>query len=528
MRGISTLGRYWHTLRWLRPVQFYGRAWFRLHRPRPDLRPAPSLRMFERTGWERCPRESSMLGPDTFRFIGIEHRLADATDWNRADCPKLWLYNAHYFDDLVTDGASVRLEWHRDLLRRWISENPPGRGNGWEPYPASLRIVNWLKWELAGNALDEGMRQSLVVQVRWLRKRLEHHLLGNHLWANAKALVFAGACFDGDEAHSWLRHGLRLMRREIGEQVLADGGHFERSPMYHAILTEDMLDLLQLAKRTAHIPTEVIDSWRAVAGRMLEWGEAMAHPDGGPSFFNDAAFGIAPDIRALRAYASAIGLSPSVPVAADARLLSASGYARLEVGPAMLLADVAPVGPDYLPGHAHADTLSFELSLHGKRVLVNGGTSTYQNDAERQRQRSTAAHNTVVVDGRDSSEVWSAFRVARRARVCDIACSDDGATRMLEARHDGYQRLPGRVTHHRAWRLDATGLQVTDTLDGRFRDAEARFHFAPGMTLDYDVDGGEVRLEPGVWHPRFGESVPIQVLAVRFLKPRCSVHFRWS
>ena len=81
----------------------------------------------------------------------------------------------------------------------------------------------------------------------------------------------------------------------------------------------------------------------------------------------------------------------------------------------MALLDVAPVGPDYLPGHAHADTLSFELSLFGQRVLVNSGTSQYEAGPERSRQRGTAAHNTVIVDGHDSSEVWAGFRVARRA-----------------------------------------------------------------------------------------------------------------
>src|SRR5690606_8115464 len=141
--------RYWHTLRWLRPVQLYGRVWFRLYRPRPDLRPAPPLR--EATDrWMAFPRAPSMTGPDAFRFLSMERRLVAPADWNRSDWPKLWLYNAHYFDDLVADGAEARQDWHRGLIARWIAENPAGQGNGWEPYPASLRIVNWLKWLLAG------------------------------------------------------------------------------------------------------------------------------------------------------------------------------------------------------------------------------------------------------------------------------------------------------------------------------------------------------------------------------------------
>ena len=84
------------------------------------------------------------------------------------------------------------------------------------------------------------------MQVRFLRKRLEIHLLGNHLFANAKALVFAGLYFTGNEADEWLGKGLAILEREVPEQVLRDGGHFERSPMHHGIILEDLLDLLNV------------------------------------------------------------------------------------------------------------------------------------------------------------------------------------------------------------------------------------------------------------------------------------------
>lgn len=522
------LARYWHTLRWLRPVQVYARLWFRLRRPKPDLKAAPALRLPVQAPWASCGRAPSMVAADTFLFLGVERRLVAPADWNRADWPKLWLYNAHYFDDLVAAAAADRADWHRALILRWMRENPSGQGNGWEPYPVSLRVVNWLKWLLAGNAPVPGMLDSLAAQVRWLRKRLEHHLLGNHLWANAKALVFAGACFEGEEATTWLRHGLRLVDRELREQVLPDGGHFERSPMYHAILTEDLLDLLQLARNGAPIPFRSVEAWRGAATRMLAWAGAMAHPDGELSFFNDAAFGIAPDPAALRSYAEAIGVPlPDAP-SRGRRVLAESGYVRLEAGPAVLIADVAPIGPDYLPGHAHADTLSFELSVHGRRVLVNGGTSTYENGPERWRQRGTAAHNTVIVDGEDSSEVWAAFRVARRARVHGVALRDEAGAHVLSAWHDGYRRLPGKVGHHRTWRLRPGGLEVEDRLDGRYGEAVANFLFAPGTSLHWSVDGGEGRVEPALWYPRFGVAVETRRLAVRFTGPRCRVSFSWS
>src|SRR6185436_7069489 len=93
--------------------------------------------------------------------------------------------------------------------------------------------------------------------------------------------------------------------------------------------------------------------------------------------------------------------------------LEPSGYVRIQRDPVLVIFDAAPVGPDYLPGHAHADTLSFELSWGDRRVITNSGTSTYSVGPRRAWERSTAAHNTVEIDDENSSEVWGGFRVAR-------------------------------------------------------------------------------------------------------------------
>src|SRR5690606_2250072 len=167
--------------------------------------------------------------------------------------------------------------------------------------------------------------------------------------------------------------------------------------------------------------------------------------------------------------------------------LSESGYYRLQNKEAALIVDVAPIGPDYQPGHAHADTLSFELSLFSERLVVNSGTSRYGNDEERQRQRGTRAHNTVTVDGMDSSEVWSGFRVARRAfpTVHALCCND--SISQIEGSHDGYRRLKGRVRHTRRWVLADKYVEIVDVLSGRFTTAEARFHIHPSAQIRGDL-----------------------------------------
>ena len=318
----------------------------------------------------RCP---SMLGANAFRFLNRTHSLSECEGWNDVYLEKLWLYNLHYFDDLNAQDAPTREDWHRSLIARWIAENPPTSGNGWEPYPTSLRIVNWIKWLAAGNVPPPAMSISLVLQAGWLASRLEWHLLGNHLFANAKALVFVGLYFEGAQAAGWLATGLKIITKELPEQVLADGGNFERSPMYHAIFLEDVLDLINVAQCwPGLVPDAQVVYWREKSARMLSWLTGMTHPDGEFALFNDAAFGVAPVGAELLGYAGRVGVVSPMAVA-DAKVIhfADSGYIRMETYDAVALLDVAPIGPDYLPGHAHADTLSFEFSVFSQRVVMN-------------------------------------------------------------------------------------------------------------------------------------------------------------
>ena len=534
---LTRAARLWRTIRHLKPVQFHGRIWFRLYRPSRDTGPAPVRRPATGKWVAPARRRPGMTGAESFRLLNEDGTLADG--WDDDARAKLWRYNLHYFDDLNAAGAEHRRAWHVALIERWIVENPPRAGTGWEPYPTSLRIVNWVKWALAGNALSPAAVQSLAVQARWLMKRLEWHILGNHLFANAKALVFAGLYFEGAEAERWLARGARILREQLPEQILADGGQFELSPMYHALALEDVLDLVNIS---ACFPGE--PSFRATCAvhlpKMLRWLRAMCHPDGEIAFFNDAAIGIAPSPAEIEAYARRLGYAAE-PSTECSLLLKASGYARMEMGNAVLLADVAQVGPDYLPGHGHADTLSFELSLAGQRLIVNSGTSVYGLGEERLRQRGTAAHNTVVIDGRNSSEVWSGFRVGRRA----LPGLELAGENILVASHDGYAHLPGAPIHRREWRLTESALEIIDQVTDRTAQAEARFHFHPeivvsqsgshagnmrrsdGLRLEWKCESGSARIEDSSWHPEFGIALPSKVLVIALAGGHAKFELHW-
>lgn len=530
---------HFHTLRHLKPVQIYGRLLFRIPRRAPRADASPPLRRQTTPFFTPPSRRPSLTGPSQLRLLN-ETRDLDTHGWDDPALSKLWRYNLHYFDDLNAENAPSRSAWHHGLIERWIARNPPAHGTGWEPYPTSLRIVNWIKWTLAGNLLSAQALESLATQARWLGRRLEHHIQGNHLFANAKALLFAGCFFAGSEAESWLSRGTKILRRELREQLLADGGHFELSPMYHALFLEDGLDLLNLL-RAYGLDGDLALELEAASPGMRRWLAALTHPDGGIGFFNDAAFDVAPGFAAIEAYAMRLGLGTVGRISAVTHL-AASGYLRLEKGPFTALLDMAKVGPDHLPGHAHADTLSFELSVGRQRVIVNSGTGEYGSGAERHRQRGTAAHNTLCVEGQNSSEVWAGFRVARRARPFGVTLREDAECISVVASHDGYRRLGGRPIHTRRWLVTRRGFTVRDELSGPIRQAQARFHFHPdvearlsGRTVDLScrgrivlrahVETGEPHLEASTWHPEFGLALPNACLAVACRDNRAAIRF---
>ena len=274
----------------------------------------------------------------------------------------------------------------------------------------------------------------------------------------------------------------------------------------------------------------------------------MTHPDGGPAFFNDCAFGIAPGREALEAYASRLGLAPLTEPGEGVHHLVASGYVRVQQSGAVAILDVAPIGPDYLPGHAHADTLSFELSIGKERVVVNGGTSTYASGPQRHLERSTSSHSTVEINGENSSEVWSAFRVARRARVSSLHIDQSEREGRLKvtASHDGYCRLPERAVHRRTWVFEHGSLTVIDRIESLAPcRIAARFHLVPGIHATADAaTGGRIATEsgremlwtancaasidPGMWHPEFGKAYALKTLVVRSGSEPVTTAFSWA
>src|SRR5256714_7550313 len=375
---------------------------------------------------------------------------------------RLGRFHRQYGDDVLEAARAGDLAEARRLVATWIEAHPPRNGDAWHPYPLATRVGNWVaSLTLLPELASPELSRSLWRQLRRLRVNVENDVLGNHVIRNARALVLGGAAFGAPEP---ARRGIELLRRELHEQVLPDGGHYERSPSYHLVV---LRDLLEIQAASPH-------SWLGEAiERMRGFAAALARPDGAPALFNDGTI----DAPRLELPDPPEGLM----------VLPDSGFVVVREDPLWLAFRCGPSAPDFLPAHAHADALSFQLWWRGRPVVADPGTYTYEPGADRDWFRSTSAHSTVRVDDRDQFKLWGAFRSGRLPKVS-----------LRYAREQAVEAsvvLPGRIRHVR--RIEWAGNEVTvhDTLEGKGRHrVESRLVWA-AQTSEVELEllgGGEL------------------------------------
>lgn len=464
-----------------------------------------------------------------FTFLNITCDLGNPVDWLAADTTRLWRYNLHYFD-YILDTAMVG-RWARDeqavyctrsLIEGWIEANPAGQGIGWHAYPLARRVVNWIQ---AINLVegqepfqDEKFRgvlsRSLYQQLRFLENHLEFDSLGNHLLADGKALIMGGLFFEGRDAERWLKRGQRILWDGLREQILPDGGHYERSPMYQTIVLQDYLEVvLALREKGREAPAWVGEHLVLMADFLA----GLCHPDGQIALFGDSAFGIARYPADVLAAASLLldvqgrwsqawgGIYTAmltgkwelpdhpIPGETPVRLVYPdSGYLILPGGDDgdRLILDNLPIGPDHIPAHGHCSIFSYELSAGGQRFIVDSGVEEYQPGPWRDFWRSTRAHNTVAVDRMEQSEVWAAFRLARRAQVVESIYKEQDGSCLFVGTHDGFARSGEKIYHRRylaALCGNKGGWVVLDQITGRGDHlVESFIHLSPEIDCIYN------------------------------------------
>ena len=428
---LNQVKRLYHTLKHLKFTQVYHQIKYRLVKPQRVA-----------TLWEESftqvdlvafPEKQTSLSLSndvwSFSFLNLELSFSQSSlNWSYTDYGMLWTYNLNYFDWLHQPGLSKGMGL--ETLSRFYATSTEQNPIILHPYPTSLRIINTAKFVSKRDINEDWLYSELVSDLKFLNGRLEYHLLANHLLENAFALYIGGLITDQKEI---AQKGKKLLIRELKEQVLDDGMHYERSPMYHLIILERLLDALNFAKALGDDLKSNLKSYAIkMTSLAMNWEDLDRIP-----MMQDSAYGIALTVPEILEYSKNI-LGANYP--SKPNELMDSGYRRLTSGSFSLCANIGSIGPSYQPGHAHADELNFELFYNGAPLIVDVGVSTYEKNERRLVERSTRSHNCVVSGG-NSSDIWSGFRVGRRANVkIDL---DDG--QKLKATHDGFGTLTSRT-----------------------------------------------------------------------------------
>jgi hypothetical protein len=371
------------------------------------------------------------------------------------------------------------------LIERFIHDLPQN-STGLEPYPIALRGINWIKFlslhhpQLTDHSSLITVNNSLYAQYHILLNSLEYHLLGNHLLEDAMSLLYGAYYFKDSKLYSKAK---RILEKELEEQILEDGGHFELSTMYHQILLDRLLDCINLVSHNNVFPDQdgLNSLMKLKALKMLQWLNAMTFSNGEVPLLNDAAPGIAPATKEINNYAIRLKLLSEEEIRDICEnfynsCLSQSGYRRYNGENYECIVDIGPIGPSYQPGHAHADTFNFVVNVSNQPIIIDTGISTYDAGKTRLNERGTSAHNTVTVRERNSSQIWSSFRVAKRAGVKII---EDNSQRII-AQHDGYKSL-GTI-HKREWQFGENQILINDMLEGKITEGKAHMWLAPGLS----------------------------------------------
>ncbi len=507
---LRKIDRYYHTVVHLRPKQVTERA-FALVRRQLYRRFSPKyqqqfLTQAIQTSTGLLPRalpslisilplynamQSAQIRSGHFEFLNHSEDFKTGIDWQLTTAPRLWRFHLHYFDFALELAAAYKAtnepEWTSlfyDYAEDWQRRNPVGGADAWHPYALSCRIINWITvMNAMGTELQkeesrwQQLQQSLFAQLHYLEKNLEFDVLGNHLLRNLKALVLAGSAFQGTAAERWLHRGLTILKTELSEQVLADGGHYERSPSYHAVVLQDLIEMrIALSDAQHQVPL-----WLSAAiDRMTLADSLFRHPDGKHALFNDS---VLKNIQ--------FGALPANVCQEPATALAETGYFILRgINDGWLIVDCGLACPDFLPAHAHSDLLSFELSLEGQRVIVDAGTFEYTDGQWRDYFRSTRAHNTVSVDSAEQSDTWGSFRLGRRAKHIPGKIVKTSLGSCFIGGHRGFSTPTVNVSHQRRIAcIDASAWLVVDELIGTgTHTIESFLHFHPAIKVQKESD----------------------------------------
>lgn len=452
---LNSINRYWNTIKYLKIKQILYRVYY-FTRNRlfgNDCKFTTFDNKIEQINYKLYINSFNTFDPKETSFTFLNKKKVFASeqiDWNYSRYGKLWCYNLNYFDFLLQD--SLQPEIGLQLIRSYIN-NKNDLNDGLEPYTISLRNINWIKFLSKNNITNKEIDDFIYSCYLHLLKNLEYHIMGNHLLENAFSLFFGAYYFRSDKFY---KKAINILQAELNEQILDDGAHFERSPMYHQIMLNRILDCYNLVinnnfKKNHRFEEMLLNKAKV----MLSWINTITFSNGSIPILKDSTYDIAPSTKELIGYAKKLNIDFK-----DHIQLKGSGYRKFNNTVYEIIVDFGHIGPDYIPGHAHADTFNFIINYNKQEFIIDPGISTYEKNNQRQLERSTCMHNTVSINKVNSSDVWGGFRVGQRAHIFDFMEN----TNYVFAKHDGYKKL--KIIHGREISVEERMVKISDKING--------------------------------------------------------------
>lgn len=412
-------------------------------------------------------KTKSLLKNENFIFLNLKSQF---NSWNDTQYGMLWAYNMNYMDWL--NQKDITFETGSYWIEKFITELQKNK-IGLDAYPIALRGINWIKFisiyrtKVPHNQLNK-WNLSLFSQYKLLLKKLEFHLLANHLLEDAFSLFIASLYFS---ENTFFCLSSKLILEQLQEQILPDGAHYEQSPMYHCILLERLLDCYNLSTNNTIFTDQknINEKLKKFIIQMLGHLESICFSDKSYPLFNDSALNISSSPLELFKYAKRLNISWGKIE------LKNCGYRKFQNNRFELFIDIGYITASYQPGHSHADTFSYELRIDNQPFVVDTGISTYNKNVRRQYERSTISHNTVSINNQNSNEVWGGFRVGKRAKVKILEEKNNYAL----AEHYGFGR--GRI-HKRSFDLQKHKFNITDNIPSN-TEAISYIHLAPNVEI---------------------------------------------
>lgn len=457
------LVRYFNTIKYLKFKQILYRIYYKLglqsysYETNVNNRRLSSVIIWKNYIYET---KDCHISNYNFKFLNRERKFKKKIDWNYNKYGKLWSYNLNYFNFL--NQKNINLKTGLKLINDYIDDSDKIKV-GFEPYPMSLRGINWIKFLSKHKIKETRIDNFLFHNYNLLSKNIEYHILGNHILENAFSLFFASCYFKNEKFY---KISEKLIFKELNEQILDDGAHFELSPMYHQIILYRILDCLNLSILNNYKCKILENLLREKASLMLTWLNNITFNNGSIPMVNDSSHDIAPLTKQLNEYAQRLELKLTN------INLSKSGYRMYKTTDTELFIDVGEVKSNYQPGHTHSDIFNFILYYKNNPVIIDTGVTTYDVNLIRFKERGVESHNTVMIDKKNQIDVWNSFRLGKRAKIFDI----EEKKNFIIAKHNGYLNLG--IYHTRSFSLTADGLVIADYLEGnnKFKKV-AIFHF---------------------------------------------------